>query len=554
MTLEPTLSVGVVVRRPDRRRLSTALDSVRFQSVRTCELCVVEVGTTTDSTTDLLDRVARLDRRVRRRRLDTDPGAAGAANVALELATGVWFALLGQHDEIEDDTVEALLAAVGPTTDVAYTDEDARRPDGSSTRPFLKPSWSPQRLRSQDYLGQLTMVRRQLAVDLGGYRDGFGEATTYDFALRATEAARHVGRVTGVRYHRWAPDREAPPGDGADHRRAVAEHLERSGLAGTVEACSTPGRHRTRLVRTDRPRVSAVIPTAGTSRPIWGVDRPLVYRCVDTLRTVTDYADLEIVVVVDPHTPAEVRETLAGSDLDLRVVDASGPFNYSARCNLGVERSSGDLIVLLNDDMAVEQPDWLDRMVGFTSEPDVGAVGARLLFADGTIQHAGVVCNDDARHIFHGFPADDPGPFGLLEVDREVFAVTGACLLTPRSVFDQLGGLPLHFPVAFNDLEYCLQLHRHGYRVVWTPQATLHHFESQTRRPWDQPEEIDELYARWGDELRDDPYSNPGFARHQALWLTVEEGRQLAKASLFKARVRSVRHKVRTATRELRTR
>jgi GT2 family glycosyltransferase len=184
-----------------------------------------------------------------------------------------------------------------------------------------------------------------------------------------------------------------------------------------------------------------------------------------------------------------------------------------------VAASSGEFVVLLNDDTLVEQPDWLDVMLGFFQEPDVGVVGARLLYADGTLQHGGILLNEQPLHIFHGFAGDDPGPFGLLQIDREVSAVTGACLATPRALWDELGGMSADFPVAFNDIDYCLRAGEQGWRTVWTPEATLYHFESQTRTPTASRQEIERLEARWGHVLRGDPFGNPGLEPAQGWWV-----------------------------------
>ncbi|MGH9272397.1 MAG: glycosyltransferase, partial [Ilumatobacteraceae bacterium] len=195
------------------------------------------------------------------------------------------------------------------------------------------------------------------------------------------------------------------------------------------------------------------------------------------------------------------------------------PFNFSQRCHAGVDASGGEYVVLLNDDVLAEDPYWLSSMVGYFAEPDVGVVGARLLHADGTLQHAGILLNEHPRHIFAGFGGDDPGPFDLLRVAREVSAVTGACLATPRALWNELGGLSGDFAVAFNDVDYCLRAATVGRRTVWTPEATLYHFESQTRSPTASAREVELLRARWGHVLRRDPYGNPAFEPGQAWWV-----------------------------------
>jgi len=442
-------------------------------------------------------------------------GPAATANEAIASADGEFVALVEPSDHLDrralvriDDALRA-----DPAIDVLYTDEDVADGDGTAVETFHKPDWSPERLRSQDYCGGLTVVRRSLLEQVGGLRDGFDSAQHHDVVLRVTEGARRIHHVPEVLYHRRRPT----PQRGDGHRRAVAEHVARVGIAADVEPLGN-GLVRVRRRRASPPPgVSVVIPTAGTVRPVWGVDRVLVLQTIRSLLDRTVFPDIEVVVVVDPVTPEDTRRALAA--LDVVVIDGVGPFNFSARCNQGVAASTGEVVALLNDDVLVEQPDWLDVMVGFLAETDVGVVGARLLFADGTLQHGGVLLNEQPLHIFHGFAGDDPGPFGLLQVDREVSVVTGACFVTPRHVWDELGGLPDDFAVAFNDLDYCLRARATGRRVIWTPHATLYHFESQTRLPYAEQHEIDLLYDRWTPELQHDPYGNPGFEPRQATWL-----------------------------------
>jgi len=295
---------------------------------------------------------------------------------------------------------------------------------------------------------------------------------------------------------------------------AVREHLARQLVSADVWRRGASLAIRRRPSATS---VSIVMPTAGVTRAVWGVTRPLVVDAVRSVLARTDHPQFELVVVVDPATPPAVRATLEA--LPVALVDSDGPFDFSARCNAGVAASHGEHVVLLNDDVLAEQPGWLSAMVGYFSERDVGVVGARLLHADGTLQHGGILLNVHPRHVFAGFSGDDPGPFDLLRVAREVSAVTAACLATPRALWDQLGGLSSEFAVAFNDIDYCLRAARLGRRTVWTPEATLYHFESQTRGPTAAPQEVERLEARWGHVLRDDPYGSPAFEPGQAWWL-----------------------------------
>jgi GT2 family glycosyltransferase len=455
-------------------------------------------------------------------------------------------ALLDHDDRLEPDALATVAAALAADADIdyVYTDEDKVADDGTVYDTFLKPDWSPERLRSQNYCTHLSVLRRQLVDAVGGFRAGYDGSQDHDLILRVTERARRVHHIPRVLYH-WcvtpgsaAGDPHAKPYAREAGRRAVQDHVDRMRIDAQVEHLATPGHFRVRRRPAGpRPTVSVVMPTVGTSRPVWGVTRPLVLDALDSLSEVTAGERPDVVVVVDPDTPDSVR-----ADLDTRpvtVIEGTGPFNYSARCNQGVAASSGELIVLLNDDVRVEQADWLDVLAGFFAEPDVGIVGARLLYADGTLQHGGILLNEQPLHIFHGFAGDDPGPFGLLEIDREVSAVTGACLATSRDLWNELGGLDETFAVAFNDLDYCLRARARGRRVIWSAHATLYHFESQTRRPHAEDHEIALLYERWADELHHDPYGNPNFAPRQAMWVDRERASTVGMLRRRWRRVRS---------------
>jgi glycosyltransferase involved in cell wall biosynthesis len=520
----PTFSILVPVHDPPLALLRACLASISAQTWPDWELCLVDDGGRDPEIRAELRAAADGDPRVR---LQTRPVAGGivaASNDALAAASGQFVVLVDHDDRLDPRALAAVAATIeqSPDVDYVYSDEDKIGSDGRVFDTFLKPDWSPERLRSQNYCTHLSVLRRSLVDDVGGFRPGFDGSQDHDLILRVTERARRIVHVPQVLYH-WcvtpgsaSGDAHAKPYAREAGRRAVAEQMARLGVEAMIEHLPTPGHFRVRRRPPDG-SVSIVIVTVGTTRPVWGVDRVLVVQAVQSLLAVTQRPDVEIVVVADPATPVAVLEQL--SALPVTLVPTSGRFNFASWSNLGVAASSGDYVVLLNDDALIEQPDWLDVMVGFFAEPDVGVVGARLLYADGTLQHGGILLNGQPLHIFHGFAGDDPGPFGLLEIDREVSAVTGACLATPRVVWEELGGLPEDFAVAFNDLEYCLRVRRSGRRVIWTAHATLYHFESQTRRPHADQHEIDLLYDRWGPELHADPYGHPGFAPRQAVWL-----------------------------------
>ncbi len=536
--MAPRFSILTPVHDPPLALLRAGLASIAAQTYRDWELCLVDDGSADPAVRAELRRATGVDRRVKLVERPVSGGIVAASNDALAMATGEFVALVDHDDRLDPDALAKVDDALrsDPLVDYVYTDEDKLADDGSVYDVFHKPDWSPERLRAQNYCTHLSVLRRSLVEEVGRFRDGFDGSQDHDLILRVTERARRIRHVPAVLYH-WCVTRGSAAGD-ADAkpyareagRVAVAEHLGRLGIPATVEHQRTPGHYRVRRELPDpAPPVSVVIPTRGTARPVWGVTRPLVLGAVRSLLDVTAYPELEVIVVVDPETPACVTAQLEAQAVTL--VPAHGTFNYSQWCNQGVAASHGEHVVLLNDDMLIEQPDWLETMIGFFAEPDVGVVGARLLYADGTLQHGGILLNEQPLHIFHGFGGDDPGPFGLLQIDREVTAVTGACLATPRAVWDELGGLPEEFAVAFNDLDYCLRVRRTGRRVIWTAHATLYHFESQTRRPDAAEHEIELLYSRWPAELRHDPYGNPNFAPRQAVWLPAERASLRAAAA-----------------------
>lgn len=519
-------SILTPVHDPPLDLLRAMLDSVRAQTGREWELCLVDDGSTNPEVRRELRAAAATDARVRLLERPRAGGIVAASNDALSLATGEFVVLLDHDDRLESTALEAVatVLAADDQVDYVYTDEDKISPDGTAYDTFYKPDWSPERLRSQNYCTHLSVLRRSLVEDVGRFRPGFDGSQDHDLILRVTERARRIHHIPQVLYH-WcvtpgsaAADPHAKPYAREAGRRAVQEQMDRLGIPAAVEHLTTPGHYRVRRrLPSPPPTVSVVMPTVGTRRRVWGVTRPLVLDALDSLRAVTATIRPEVIVVLDPETPSDVREQLARRDVTL--LEGEGPFNYSSRCNQGVAASSGELVVLLNDDVRVEDPGWLEVMAGFFAEADVGIVGARLLYADGTLQHGGILLNEQPLHIFHGFAGDDPGPFGLLEIDREVSAVTGACLATRRALWDELGGLSEDFAVAFNDLDYCLRARARGWRVIWTAHATLYHFESQTRRPDADDHEIALLYERWGPELHHDPYGNPNFAPRQSMWV-----------------------------------
>ncbi len=549
--MAPRFSIVTPVFNSPAHLLTSCLRSITSQTFGDWELCVVDDASTAHHICEVLKQAAAVDPRIRVQRRQTNGGIVAASNDAIAMAEGEFVVLVDHDDQLTPDALAEMAAVLtgDPSIDYAYSDEDKIGPDGQRFEPFLKPDWSPERLRSQNYCCHLSVIRRSLVVDVGGFRSGFDGSQDHDLILRVTEKARTIAHIPKILYH-WcvtpgsvAGDATAKPYAFEAGRRAVAEHCVRVGIDAEVTMPDTPGWYRVRRRQLVQPSVSLLIPTAGAAATIWGVNRVHVLACIDSIRTRSSYSNFDIHVAVDPTTPESVVQEL-GARVDERLVvhHVEGPFNFSAVMNHLAAASTGEVLVLLNDDTEVISSDWLETMVGLATERTCGAVGARLLFADGRLQHGGVLLNGHALHAFSGWNGDHPGPGGLLAIQRECSAVTAAALATRRSVWEQLGGFDTDFAVAFNDVDYCLRAADLGLRTVVTPFAVLHHFESATRPGSASASEDALLEQRWGHRLRSDPFGHPRLAPYRGDWLDSDV---LSPLAVPRAMLRRLRGRIR---------
>jgi O-antigen biosynthesis protein len=505
--------------------LARMLRSLRRQSFRDWELCLVDDGSREPHVAAALAAAERADPRIRVRRRQRNGGIVTASNEALALARGEFVALLDHDDELHPDALglvdEALARA--PEADYAYTDEDKIVGPGIHLRPFFKPDWSPERLRTQMYTGHLSVLRRALVEEVGGFDPEFEGAQDWDLVLKVTERARAVVHVPRVLYHwRVGATSAAAGGEAAKPwafeagARAVQAHCERIGLQARVGRDPThTGVYHLQPRLSREPLVSIVVPTACRTREVRYRQRVLVANCVRSIRERSSYGNYEIVCVVDAGAPTEAMEELRALGGErLRVVGYDRPFNFSEKVNLGAAHSEGEHLLLLNDDVEVATPDWIERMVMYSDLPAVGAVGGRLLLEDGRIQHAGVRFKRGLPdHPYHGHAGDFEGYAFAVLLARNPRAVTGACLMTRRELFEQVGGFSSDFPVNYNDVDYCLQLHRAGKRVVYDPDLVMLHFESSSRPPEVERWEERLLKERWLPLTAVDPDSHPSLRR-----------------------------------------
>ncbi len=516
MSAAPLFSVLTPVYATPLASLEACIASVRAQTFSNWEFVLVDDGSPHPEVIDTLNRAAARDPRIRVVARGTNGGIVAASNSGLEAARGTYMAFLDHDDELAPCALDAMAAAIAiqPAADVLYSDEDKLDERGVRYHTFRKPEWSPTRLRSQMYLGHLTVMRRSLVEEVGGFRADFEGSQDYDLALRVTERAAAIVHVPEVLYH-WralttsiAHGHEAKPYAFAAAARAISEHCARIGLGGTVEQTHPSGIYRVRPPLTGNPLVSIVIPTRGSSAVIEGRYRTLVTGAVRSIVAKTTYDNYEIVIVADATSPVDVLDELTKVAGDrLRLVPYERPFNFSDKVNVGAIASSGEYLLLLNDDIEVISPDWIEAMLGPAQDTGVGMVGAMLYFSDGTIQHAGH-CYEDGNpdHIGWRAPHGDAGYFRAFATERECSGVTGACALVRRDLFFTLGGFTLLLPNNFNDVDFSMKVRTAGKRIIWTPFAELFHYESKTRINTVTAAELDTMRRRWFTRMLRDPF------------------------------------------------
>jgi GT2 family glycosyltransferase len=470
------------------------------------------------ATEDSIDHVRKAvapwerDRRLRVLSVPAGSTRADAWNAALRGAQGEFAALLDQHDRLAPSALYEMACALDrtPACDLLYSDEDRISRRGFERHePHFKPEWSPELLLASNYIGRMAMMRVAAATAAGGFRNGRGGrggVEEWDLLLRLSRTTARVQRVPRCLYHRDGTDVRDETGVVAGpgpEEAIIRDHCEKLGL--NVVVSTSAGGCRVVWPVRGQPLVSIVIPNRDAAR--------VLKECVNGLLHETSYRNIELVIVDNGSIEAEVVELYRSLEREGRalIVPFDRPFNFSAACNAGAAAARGDLLLFLNNDIEVIQPDWLDELIRWAQLVDVGIVGAKLLYPDRTIQHAGVVFGLGlVGHIFSRAPEGTSGLFGSSECYRNYLAVTGACQMMRKDTFRQLGGYDERFRLTFSDVVFCMEARRAGYRVVYTPHARLVHHESYTRRREDSAEDM-ELLARY---LRttgflEDPYLHP---------------------------------------------
>ncbi len=520
----PGISIIMPVHNPDPEHLGAAIESVCKQIYPNWELCIADDASTDPRIKRLLARYKGKDRRIRITELHQNVGIAAASNAALALASHDWITFLDHDDMLREQSllrvVETLVSH--PNVRLLYTDEDKISAEGTRSAPHFKPDWNPELLRAVNYICHLAVYDRALIDEVGLLRPDFDGAQDYDLVLRATRALDDddIYHLPEVLYHwRMTDISTAKSGENKHHAsnaglNALAETLASVSPGATANAGPFPTTYRADYPLPDiKPLVSIIIPTKNAYE--------LVKQCIESVREKTDYPNYEIIVVDNGSTERDTLDYLKSLRRSriTKILPLDVPFNYSQLNNHGVSRSSGDIIVLMNNDVEVITPNWMTEMVSLASRPDTGAVGAKLLYPDNRVQHAGVILGIGgvAGHAHKYSDRNDPGYFGRLSHRQNTSAVTAACLAIRKSVYLEVGGLDEdNLSVAFNDVDFCLRVREAGYKNVWTPFAELYHHESVSRGP-ENTREKQERFARevaymqktWGRKLTSDPAYNP---------------------------------------------
>ncbi|MBI5118560.1 glycosyltransferase family 2 protein [Candidatus Poribacteria bacterium] len=519
----PLISVVMPVFDVDAAFLRRAVESVERQIYPNWELCIADDGSTRSETKAELERLSQVSDRIRIRFLEGNTGISCASNAAIELAGGEFIALLDHDDELSPDALfeNVKLLNSHRDTDMIYSDEDKLDERGRHVEVFLKPDWSPELLLSNMYTCHLGVYRKSVIDVIGGFREGFEGAQDYDLVLRLTERTGRIRHIPRILYHwRHSPGSTASSysGRGAGHSgmkapaecslKALREAMQRRGIDGRVEPGLFEGSYRVRPMVKDNPLVTIIIPTRD--------NLSLLEKCIRSVDE-NDYRNFEVIVVNNRSEKPETIEFLGrlASQKNTQVIAYDKPYDFSAINNLAANRARGSHLLLLNSDTEAVRPDWLTAMLEVAQIPGVAVVGSKLLYPDDTVQHAGIVlwhCGV-AGHLHSRLHRDNHGYFGMADAMRNCSAVTAACMLIKKSIFDELGGLDPELPIAYQEVAFCLRAWECGYRTVYTPFSLLYHIESAVTGPRVDKPDSRVFQRKWENRCPSDPFYNPNFPR-----------------------------------------
>ena len=525
----PCFSIAVPLYQTKEKYLREMIESVQAQTYTNWELCLADGSGREHRLQPVVGEYIAKDKRIKYCLLDSNEGIAGNTNEALKMADGDFVVLTDHDDLLSPEALYQCAKAVQkePQTDVIYSDEDKVDMSGKKFfEPHFKSDYNIDLLCTMNYICHLFVVRKDVMERAGLFESCYDGAQDHDFILRCTEKAEHIVHIPKVLYH-WRCHAQSTSENPESKLyafengcKAVKAHYDRIGIPAEVEQGPFYGMYRTHYLWKEQPLVSILIPNKDHAADL--------KKCMDSIEEKSTYRNFEFIIVENNSTEEETfayYKEIEKRD-NVRVLYYKEDFNYSRINNFGAKEANGEYVLLLNNDTEMIEPDSIKEMLDVCMRPDVGIVGAKLLYEDNTIQHAGVIIGFGgvAGHAFIGQDRDDNGYFSRIISVQDLSAVTAACLMVRRSVFDEVEGLNEEFKVAFNDIDFCLKVRKAGYLVVYNPYAQFYHYESKSRGQEDSADkvarfqqEIGLFGERWGELLEHgDPYYNPNLTLDKA--------------------------------------
>lgn len=521
---KPLISIVIPMYCTPLPYLKELLESVRRQSYENWQLCLAD-GSPDDKAKEFIEKHYGREKRIVYRKLEENGGISVNTNEAVALAAGEYLMLCDHDDTLEPDALYEIVKAINDTgADVLYTDEDKVSMDGQHYfDPNFKPDFNLFRLRENNYICHIFVVKKSLTDETGLLRSEFDGAQDFDFILRCCEKAQKITHISKVLYH-WRCHMDSTAADPSSKayayeagRKAVREHYQRLGIDAKVEMTERPGWYRSHVKVQGNPLISVIIPNKDHTDDL--------ELCLFSMTRKSTYRNYEILIVENNSEKEETFEyyrKLPDRYPKARVLTWEKEFNYSAINNFAAKEAKGEYLLFLNNDVEILTSDWMEEMLQNCQQENVAAVGAKLYYPDDTIQHAGVVLGlgGIAGHIMCRASKEDPGYFGRMISVQEISAVTAACMMVKKSDFDAVGGLDETFQVAFNDIDLCMKFRAAGKKIIFTPYAELYHYESKSRGLEDTPEkqfrfdkEVKRFQEKWAQQLEmGDPYYSPNLS------------------------------------------
>lgn len=518
--IEPKISILVPMYNTPINFFTELVQYLIDQTYTNWELCLADGS---PNRNEEIETICKKDERIKYNYTNKNLGISGNTNEALKMATGDYIALLDHDDLLPVNALYEVVKAINedPEIEFIYTDEDKiTTMDKPRFDPHFKPDFAIDTLRSNNYICHFSVFRKDLMEKLGGERSKYDGAQDYDIIIRMAETAKNIKHIPKILYH-WRVHELSTAKAGGDAKpyafeagiTVLQDHLKRVGLEGTVTHGATLGTYKIDYKVKGEPKVTILIPNRNEPKTL--------KTCIESILELTTYKNYEIVIIENNSTEKDIFEYYKELEKNEKIKVLYYPekgFNYSKIINYGVKNTDGEYIIQLNNDTKLLTPDWLEKMVGMNQREDVGAVGVKLYYPDGTIQHAGTIIGvyGVAGHVFRGLYKNTHGYFARESHIQNLSAVTAACIMAKRSVYEEVGYMEEAFAVAFNDIDFCLKIIKSGKKIIYNPFVEFTHYESKSRGAEDTPEkqerfkkEIDLFYERWGEyKKKGDPYYN----------------------------------------------